>query len=137
MNARKGTICGDQTITPPRLEYSGNQSFVERYLQTRGAVARPDWIPATVLFDEIRAMGYSGCLTTVRGYLRTLKPAAKADPVVRFETDPGQQMQVDWGSFSLNNKRISLFLRSGVRGQGQGSGQFYDIQTTHSIIYTS
>ena len=80
------------------------------YLQARIAAARPEWIPATVLFEEIKAMGYSGCLTTVRSYARAMKPIGKPDPVVRFETDPGQQMQVDWGSFRLNNKRISLFV---------------------------
>lgn len=80
------------------------------YLQARIAAARPDWIPATVLFEEIRAMGYSGCLTSVRSYARAMKPPTKTDPVVRFETDPGQQMQVDWGSFRLNDRRISLFL---------------------------
>lgn len=80
------------------------------YLQTRIAAARPDWIPATVLFEEIKAMGYSGCVTTVRNYARTMKPVSRPDPVVRFETEPGQQMQVDWGSFRLEGKRISLFL---------------------------
>ena len=80
------------------------------YLQTRIASARPDWIPATVLFEEIRAMGYRGCQTTVRNYVRSMKPAPRPDPIVRFETDPGQQMQIDWGSFRLNNKRVSLFL---------------------------
>lgn len=80
------------------------------YLAARVEAAKPDWIPATVLFDEIRALGYAGCLTSVRNYLRTLKPTTKADPVVRFETEPGQQMQVDWGAFKLNGQRISLFL---------------------------
>jgi len=80
------------------------------YLNARVEAAKPDWIPATVLFDEIVALGFSGCLTSVRGYLRTLKPKAKEDPVVRFETEPGQQMQVDWGAFKLNGQRISLFL---------------------------
>lgn len=80
------------------------------YLDSRVEAARPDWIPATVLFDEIVALGYSGCLTSVRDYLRTLKPKAKIDPLVRFETAPGHQMQVDWGAFKLNGQRISLFL---------------------------
>jgi len=80
------------------------------YLQTRIAAAKPDWIPASVLFDEIRAQGYDGCVTTVRNYVRTMKPAPRPDPVVRFETEPGQQMQVDWGVFRLNGKRVSLFL---------------------------
>jgi transposase len=80
------------------------------YLKSRVEVAHPDWIPATVLFDEIRALGYCGCVRTVSGYLATLKPRAKEDPLVRFETPPGQQMQVDWGAFKLNGQRVSLFL---------------------------
>jgi transposase len=47
---------------------------------------------------------------TVSSYLSTLKPEAKADPLVRFETAPGRQMQVDWGAFRLNGQRVSLFL---------------------------
>jgi transposase len=42
--------------------------------------------------------------------LRTLKPKRRDDPVVRFETPPGKQMQTDWGAFKLNGQRISLFL---------------------------
>jgi transposase len=80
------------------------------YLQARVAAARPDWIPATVLFDELVALGYPGGVRTVSGYLASLKPKRKDDPLVRFETPPGQQMQVDWGAFKLNGKRLSLFL---------------------------
>lgn len=80
------------------------------YLKSRVEAAHPDWIPATVLFDEIAALGYSGCVRSVRGYLATLKPQRKDDPLVRFETPPGRQMQVDWGAFKLNGQRISLFL---------------------------
>ncbi len=80
------------------------------YLKSRVEAAHPDWIPATVLAEEIRALGYSGCVRSVSGYLATLKPKAKADPLVRFETPAGHQMQVDWGAFKLNGRRISLFL---------------------------
>jgi transposase len=80
------------------------------YLKARVAAAHPDWIPATVLFDEIAGLGYCGCLTSVRSFLRTLKPKRRDDPVVRFETPPGKQMQTDWGAFKLNGQRISLFL---------------------------
>jgi transposase len=80
------------------------------YLRGRIEAARPDWIPATVLFDEITAMGYTGSVRTLRTYVATFKPTPKDDPVVRFETQPGEQMQVDWGAFKLNGKRVSLFL---------------------------
>jgi transposase len=79
-------------------------------LTARVEAARPDWIPATVLFDEIAALGYEGSVRTVSGYLAMLKPKGRDDPLVRFETPPGRQMQVDWGAFKLNGQRISLFF---------------------------
>ncbi|MCH8961612.1 MAG: IS21 family transposase [Bacteroidetes bacterium] len=80
------------------------------YLPSRVEAAHPDWIPATVLFAEVAALGYSGCVRSVSGYLATLKPKRQEDPLVRFETAPGRQMQVDWGAFRLNGQRVSLFL---------------------------
>ena len=80
------------------------------YLKSRVEAAHPDWIPATVLFEEIRSLGYSGGVRTVSGYLATLKPKAEDEPLIRFETPPGRQMQVDWGAFKLDGQRVSLFL---------------------------
>jgi transposase len=80
------------------------------YLKSRVEAAHPDWIPATVLYEEIKALGYTGGVRMVSGYLATLKPKRKEDPLVRFETPPGRQMQVDWGAFKLGKQRVSLFL---------------------------
>jgi transposase len=71
----------------------------EGYLRERQAAAHPQWIPATVLHREIAAQGYLGGMSQLRGYLRGLRPTAPLDPVVRFETAPGEQMQVDWVEF--------------------------------------
>lgn len=65
------------------------------YLQMRIEAARPRWIPATVLLREIRQRGYEGGISQLKAYLAPLKPA-KVDPVVRFETAPGEQMQADF-----------------------------------------
>lgn len=70
------------------------------YLRSRVEAARRDWIPATVLAREIRARGYRGGETRVRDFLRTLKPKVAAEPLIRFETEPGDQMQVDWARFA-------------------------------------
>lgn len=80
------------------------------YLAARAAAAAPKWIPATVLFDEIKSLGYDGGISILRDHLATLKPQAKPDPLVRFETEPGQQMQVDWGAFRLEDNRLSAFV---------------------------
>ena len=103
---RSDTVPEAQTRSSKRTKLDGYRG----YLQARVDSAHPDWIPATVLFDEIAALGYSGCVRSVSGYLATLKPKRKADPLVRFETPPGQQMQVDWAAFRLNGQRISLFV---------------------------
>lgn len=80
------------------------------YIVERLAAAAPDLIPAKVLFDEIRERGYDGGYTMVKAFVATLKPAARPDPVVRFETPPGQQMQVDWATIRRGRNRLSVFV---------------------------
>lgn len=80
------------------------------YLQERVKAAKPAWIPATVLFREIKEQGYKGGLRILNTYLSTLKPQAKPDPIVRFETQPGQQMQVDWVVFRRGENSLSAFV---------------------------
>lgn len=80
------------------------------YLRDRVAAAHPDWIPARVLFAEIKTLGYSGGTTILSDYMATLKSRRRPDPVVRFETPAGQQMQVDWGAFRLGSTRLSAFV---------------------------
>ena len=71
----------------------------EEYLRERIAAAAPDWIPAAVLWREIQSMGFDGGERIVRKFVATLRPTQVADPLVRFETAAGDQMQVDWVEF--------------------------------------
>lgn len=52
---------------------------------------------AVKLLPEVRRHGYPGGVTLIREFLHPLRPAV---PVVteRFETEPGQQAQVDWAA---------------------------------------
>ena len=81
----------------------------EAYLRARQESARPLWIPATVLLREIAERGYRGGQTQVCTFLRTLKPMQAADPVVRFETAPGEQLQVDWVEFRKGANPLYAF----------------------------
>ena len=58
-------------------------------------------LSAQRLFDEVRAAGYPGGYTGVRNYVRTVRPNAAAELVVRSETAAGRQGQVDFATFSL------------------------------------
>jgi transposase len=65
------------------------------YVLSRVEAARPKWIPATVLLREIREQGYAGGVSQLKAYLALLK-RGEPEPVVRFETEPGEQMQADF-----------------------------------------
>jgi transposase len=65
------------------------------YLHERIEQARPRWIPATVLLREIGERGYDGGISQLKAWLAPLKKI-EPEPVVRFETPPGQQMQADF-----------------------------------------
>ena len=71
----------------------------EPYLRERVEAALPERLPAAVLAREIRELGYRGSARQVSRFVRTLRPAPPVEPVTRFETEPGEQLQVDWIEF--------------------------------------
>jgi transposase len=92
-----------------RVKHFSKVAPYEAYLRERQAAAHPDWIPATVLLREIAERGYRGCSSQLRAFLQTLRPVAPPDPVVRFETAPGDQMQVDWVEFRKGPRPLYAF----------------------------
>ena len=80
------------------------------YLKERIRAALPERIPASVLGREIAERGYQGKGAILRAYVASLRPAPTPDPVVRFETAPGEQMQVDWGEFRAGGDPLSAFV---------------------------
>jgi transposase len=56
-------------------------------------------LSAVRLLDEIRAAGYAGGYTQLKGFIRQVRPAPAPAPVIRFETPAGRQAQVDFAKF--------------------------------------
>ena len=81
----------------------------EDFLRARQAAASPESIPATVLYREIAPRGYSGGMSQLRVFLRALRPVPPVDPVVRFETAMGEQLQVDWVEFRTGATPLHAF----------------------------
>lgn len=65
-------------------------------------------IKAPVVMQRIREKGFDGEITIVRDRLRKLRGKVRnREAFIRFESRPGEQMQVDWGHFgNLSGRRL-------------------------------
>jgi transposase len=90
-------------------------------------------LTAQRLFEELRSVGYRGGYTQLKEYVRRVRPHAPVDPVVRFETPPGYQGQVDFGTFQLPwGRRYALLV---VLGYSRLLWmRFYPRQTLTTLI---
>lgn len=79
------------------------------YLTQRVNSSHPIWLPATVLWQEVKDQGYQGGITQLRIYLSSLKPVI-VEELVRFETAAGRQMQVDWIEFRKGKDFLAAFV---------------------------
>ena len=94
-NTVRKYLRGSEVRYGPREPRACKLDPFKDYLLQRIEQARPDWIPATVLMREICATSYTGGISQLKAYLRPFKHE-RIDPVVRFETAPGLQIQADF-----------------------------------------
>lgn len=68
-------------------------------------------ISSDAVYREIIALGYSGKLRILQNFLNNeYDKRIKVDPIVRFETAPGYQAQVDWTTIRLGKNPIYAFV---------------------------
>ena len=66
----------------------------------REFVERDRKASAVVIAERLRPMGYTGELTILRRYLRTLREIVHVPRAfIRVESNPGDRFEVDWGHF--------------------------------------
>jgi transposase len=70
---------------------------------------------ATRLWAMVRTRGYPGSVLQVQRYVRTVRPAARAEAYLRLDTLAGEQAQVDWASFGTirvgsTTRHLSCFV---------------------------
>jgi transposase len=94
----------------PRKPRATKLDSYKPYVCARVQAAGELRLPAPVLLREIREQGYAGSLTQLKVYLAAIRPAKKEEPLVRFETEPGQQMQVDFVVFKRCGVRLPAFV---------------------------
>ncbi len=102
----EGSICFEQ------LRYSQRAFLIEPFINyiTERLGKYPE-LSAGRIFTEIEKQGYTGSERTVRRYLQEVRPRSFREykPV---NTLPGEQAQVDWGSFGtivIEGRRYKLY----------------------------
>jgi transposase len=90
---------------PRPTKIDNYKSYLQERLETAGKI----WLPATVLFREICDRGYAGGITQLKEYLREIRPAPTDEPIVRFETEPGRQLQIDFIVFRRGELPLRAF----------------------------
>ncbi|CAG4909071.1 IS21 family transposase [Acidithrix sp. C25] len=64
-------------------------------------------ISAPAILSRIEPLGYSSKETTIRNYVKSIKPNIRphAKATIRYESKPGAQIQLDWGLFGYDDHR--------------------------------
>ncbi|PCI68501.1 MAG: transposase [Piscirickettsiaceae bacterium] len=94
----------------PRPDVGHKLDPYKVYIKERIESALPIHLSAVVIMREIKERGYGGALTRLREHLVQLRGSAVTPEVIRFETEPGKQMQVDWGQMRGGKNPIHAFV---------------------------
>jgi len=100
----------DEPSYQPRPGVGHKLDPYKAYIKERIESALPIHLSAVVILREVKEKGYDGGITRVREHLVQLRGNAVAAKIIRFETEPGKQMQVDWGQMRGGKTPIHAFV---------------------------
>jgi transposase len=90
-------------------------SLVDPFHETiRQLLGRYPEITIQRILEELRLQGFTGGRSIVRERVLELRPQPTREPVVRFETSPGQQAQMDYSTYDIDftaegRRRVQAF----------------------------
>lgn len=76
-------------------------SVLDPYRTTIAAWLKDEAYQATRIFKKVKELGYPGGYDQVKRYVREVKGEQRRVAYLRFETEPGRQVQMDWGEFQI------------------------------------
>jgi transposase len=104
-HGRNTTDGHDALPRKPVLRKSQLDAFIPKILEI---LARFPDIKAERLFEELGKEGYRGGRTILKERLHEIRPKPKKALIIRFETEPGIQGQMDWSPYKIKFRRIGL-----------------------------
>lgn len=100
----------------PKRRSAQRPSKLDPFKDTvRQILARYSDISCVRILQEIRPLGYTGGVTILEDFVRTLRPKAAPEAFLRLAFPPGDAAQVDWASCGTilvdgRPRRLSAFL---------------------------
>lgn len=67
-----------------------------------------DFPPCPAIYERLVEKGYTGSLSLLQKWMRQYKKQQFPKVIIRYETPPGQQAQVDWGEKRIQDSRTGL-----------------------------
>jgi len=124
----------DRDLDPAGIRYPRRPTQLDPYhaLIRQRLETYPE-LTAVRLFEEVRAAGYPGSLTQLKVFVRRVRPVPPPEAIIRFETPPGIQGQVDFAEVRLPwGKRFAVMF---VLGYSRLLWvQFYARQTMRTLM---
>lgn len=96
-----GTGQLERDVTAPRVRVVHPSKLDPYHAIITTRLATYPELSAVRLFEEVRAAGYTGGISRVRDFVACVRPRPEPEPVIRFETPPGEQAQVDFATVRL------------------------------------
>lgn len=87
--------------TPEAAPRPRRQSKLDPFkVQIRQWIVEDGLLNCQTMLERLHAQGYTGSISILKDFVHLLRPARPTRQAVRrYETKPGEQMQVDWGEF--------------------------------------
>ena len=86
--------------SPPSRRRRSRTSVVDPYKGRIDQLLNEGVWNAQVILREIQAAGYIGGITVLKDYIHPKRVLRSGRATVRFETEPGRQLQTDWGEIT-------------------------------------
>ena len=97
-----------------KRQFTSKLDPYKAYIDKRLTEAIPDRIPSSVILEEIAAQGYEGKVRIIQSYLsgwyKEHFDTKRQETLIRFETEPGFQAQVDWTVIRSGREPIYAFV---------------------------
>jgi transposase len=94
-------------MKPRKSKASKLQSF-EKEILNLIKYSDLDFPPCPAIYERLVEKGYTGSLSLLQKWMSTYRQQHIPKVIIRYETPPGQQAQVDWGEKKIRDRRTGL-----------------------------